>query len=67
MLHIVVSNDGRGFTFRGRLDHNALLQSNIGPASLRERVVSAGGSLAIESMATGSRLEMTLPVALQHA
>ena len=40
---------------------------NAGPASLRERVVSVGGSLAVESMTTGSRIEITLPAAIQHA
>jgi signal transduction histidine kinase len=65
-LQVVVSDDGRGFPFRGRRDHEALVASNEGPASLRDRVVSLGGTLAIESQPTGSRLEITVPVVIQH-
>jgi len=61
-LRVVVSNDGLGFPFRGRLDHDELVASGAGPVSLRERLVSLGGSLAIESMPTGSRVEITLPI-----
>jgi signal transduction histidine kinase len=60
-LRIVVSDDGRGFPFRGRLEHEALVASNAGPLSLRERVAAAGGRLAVESDPTGSRVEITLP------
>ncbi len=61
-LRITVSNDGRGFPFRGRLEHEELIAANAGPVSLRERLVSVHGTLAIESTATGSRLEILLPV-----
>lgn len=61
-LHIVVANDGRGFPFRGRMEHDQLVAANAGPVSLRERLVSVGGSLAIESTTAGSRVEMTLPL-----
>jgi signal transduction histidine kinase len=61
-LRIVVSNDGRGFPFHGRLEHDELVASGVGPVSLRERLVSLGGSLAIESMPTGSQVEITLPI-----
>ena len=61
-LRIVVANDGRGFPFRGRRTLQELQAANAGPVSLRERLVSAGGSLAIESMPAGSRVEMDLPV-----
>jgi len=60
-LRIVVSDDGRGFPFRGRVDQSQLDASNVGPVSLRERVVALSGSMAIESTAAGSRLEITLP------
>lgn len=62
MLRVSVVNDGRGFPFRGRRTHDELVTTNAGPVSLRERLVSVGGSLTIESMATGSRVEMSLPV-----
>jgi signal transduction histidine kinase len=61
-IRIVVSNDGRGFPFRGRLDHEQLAAQNAGPASLRERVHSLAGTLAIESMPTGSRVEISVPI-----
>jgi signal transduction histidine kinase len=66
-LRVVVINDGRGFPFRGRLDHDTLVATNAGPASLRDRVISLGGRLDIESTPTGSRLEITLPVAVTHS
>jgi len=61
-LLVVVSDDGRGFPFHGRLEHEELVTSGVGPVSLRERLASFGGSLAIESMPTGSRVEITLPI-----
>ena len=60
-VRIVVTNDGRGFPFRGRLDHAELVASNAGPSSLRDRVSSLAGTLAIESMPTGSRVEISVP------
>ena len=61
-LRITVANDGRGFPFRGRMEHADLVAANAGPVSLRERLVSAGGTLAIESSPTGSRVEIALPL-----
>lgn len=61
-LEIVVSNDGRGFPFRGRMEHGELLATNTGPVSLRERLMSLGGSLTVESTTGGSRVEMSLPI-----
>jgi signal transduction histidine kinase len=61
-LRIVVSNDGRPFPFRGRFDHGQLVATNVGPVSLRDRVVSLAGTLAIESMPTGSRVEISVPI-----
>jgi signal transduction histidine kinase len=60
-LRLVVSDDGRGFPFRGRLEHDELVSANVGPLSLRERVVAAGGTLAVESGPSGSRVEIVLP------
>jgi signal transduction histidine kinase len=61
-LRVAVVNDGRGFPFHGRRTHDELQAINAGPVSLRERLMSVGGSLTIESRATGSRVEMSLPV-----
>ena len=60
-LHIVVADNGRGFPFHGRRDHAALAGMILGPVTLRERVASLGGELAIESGETGARLEIVLP------
>jgi len=60
-LRLTVVDDGRGFPFRGRLDHDALEQEDLGPVTLRERAASLNGRLAVESGARGSRVEITLP------
>jgi signal transduction histidine kinase len=60
-IRVLVSDDGRGFAFRGRRDHDDLVSSGAGPVSLRERVVSLGGRLSIDSATSGSRVEITLP------
>lgn len=61
-LRVVVTDDGRGFPFRGRLDQDQLAERNAGPVSLRERVASIGGSLVVDSTPGGSRVEFSLPV-----
>jgi signal transduction histidine kinase len=61
-LRIIVSDDGHGFPFRGRYDHATLEQARLGPASLRDRALSLGGSLTIESAGSGSCVEITLPL-----
>jgi signal transduction histidine kinase len=62
-LKIAVTDDGRGFPFRGRYDHAMLANAQLGPASLRERAASLGGTLTIESQAWGSSVEIVLPLA----
>ncbi len=59
-LRIVVSDDGRGFPFKGRYDHRALGESTTAPRSLFDRVSSLGGKMSIESSDTGSRVEMVV-------
>jgi signal transduction histidine kinase len=61
LLQIVITDDGRGFPFRGRLEHDELVGSASGPASLRDRVVALGGRIAIESKVAGSRVEIAIP------
>jgi signal transduction histidine kinase len=60
-LRVVVSDDGSGFAFRGRCDHDALAASDLAPRSLLDRVTALGGRLAIESSDAGARVEMRLP------
>lgn len=62
-LRVVVSDDGRGFPFRGRLEHDLLIRGNVGPASLRDRVIALDGRMAVESNSSGSRVEFAIPVA----
>jgi signal transduction histidine kinase len=59
-LHITVSDDGHGFPFRGRLE-TPELRSGKGPRSLRERVLALGGTIAVESTSSGSRVELAVP------
>lgn len=59
-LRIVVTDDGRGFPFRGRYEHAALAASKTGPKSLLDRVSALGGQMAIESGDAGTRIEMIL-------
>lgn len=61
-LRIIVADDGHGFPFRGRYDHTALAEARLGPASLRDRAASLGGTLTIDSEGSGSRVEITLPL-----
>lgn len=60
-LNITVTDDGRGFPFTGRYDHEELNRRKLGPVSLKERISALGGSLAIDSNPGLTRLEMCLP------
>jgi signal transduction histidine kinase len=59
-LRIVVTDDGRGFPFRGRYDHAALAETASGPKSLFDRVTALGGHMSVESTDSGARIEMVL-------
>jgi signal transduction histidine kinase len=61
-LEISVTDDGRGFPFTGRYDFEELNRLKLGPVSLKERVSTLGGSLAIDSGPGRTRLEIRLPV-----
>lgn len=61
-VSIMVVDDGRGFPFHGHYDHTVLNKMNLGPVTLKERIESLGGSLAIDSSDTGARLEITFPL-----
>ena len=60
-VRVIIANDGRGFPFRGRMTHAALVASDAAPVTLRERIETLGGTLTIESAATGSSVEIVLP------
>jgi len=61
-LKVAISDDGLGFPFRGRLEHEELAAFAAGPVSLRERVSALEGRMSVESRPTGSRVEFVIPV-----
>jgi len=66
-VRIVIQDDGHGFPFLGRYDLAALNAANMGPRTLKDRVVSLGGDLELTSTQTGSRIEISLPLNRRHA
>jgi signal transduction histidine kinase len=64
-VHVTVVDNGRGFSFQGQYDLAALTYLKLGPMMLRERVASLGGTLTLDSTATGARLEILLPLTPQ--
>jgi signal transduction histidine kinase len=62
-VRIRVTDDGRGFRFRGHYDQAALTDMKLGPVTLKERIAVLHGSLAIDSDESGAGLEITLPLA----
>lgn len=60
-VHVSVADDGRGFPYKGRFEHEEMAARQIGPVSLRERVEDWGGRLTIESRTLGSTVEFSLP------
>jgi len=60
-LQLTVEDDGKGFSFSGRLSDAELEATGKGPAVIRERVRLLGGELAIESTpGHGARLEVRI-------
>ncbi len=63
-LQLTVEDDGKGFSFSGRLSGAELETAGKGPAVIRERVSLLAGELAIESTpGHGARLEVRIPPA----
>ena len=63
-LQLTVEDDGKGFSFSGRLSDAELETSGKGPAVIRERVRLVAGELTIESTpGHGARLEVRIPPA----
>jgi signal transduction histidine kinase len=61
-VRIVVEDNGRGFPFHGRFDLPQLAVRGGGPASIMARVTALAGTLVLTSSATGSRVEIELPL-----
>lgn len=59
-LTIAVTDDGRGFPFKGRYNHDSLAGLQTAPRTLFDRVSALGGRLSIESSDRGSRVEVQL-------
>jgi signal transduction histidine kinase len=66
-LRVRITDDGLGFSFRGRLDHDELGGSPAAPVTLRERVTALEGRMSVESHGTGSRVEFVLPISARTA
>ncbi len=63
-LQLTVEDDGKGFSFSGKLSDAELETSGKGPAVIRERVRLLAGELTIESTpGHGARLEVRIPPA----
>lgn len=60
-IQIGISDDGKGFPFKGVYDLAALDTHGYGPLTLKERVAALGGSLQIMSGDGGSEVLVTLP------
>jgi signal transduction histidine kinase len=60
-VNLAIADNGTGLPEHGRFDERRCAQRGIGPRSLRERVVSLGGSLVIDSMPGGVTLSIKLP------
>jgi signal transduction histidine kinase len=62
-VSLVVADNGRGFPFQGRFGGPALAWMQQGPVSLRDRAMARGGSITVESGASGAVVEIMLPAA----
>ncbi|HUK54789.1 MAG TPA: sensor histidine kinase [Candidatus Binatia bacterium] len=62
-VHLVIDDNGQGFSFAGRFSSEELDRLRIGPISIKERTRSIGGSLTVESTpGHGARILVELPV-----
>ena len=59
---LTMEDDGKGFPFAGRYNHDQLEESGTGPMIIMERVRLISGELTVESNpGQGTRLEVTVP------
>jgi signal transduction histidine kinase len=61
-VHLIVRDNGRGFLFHRHYDLAALTALSLGPRMLRERMMSLGGDLTIDSTGTEACLSITVPL-----
>lgn len=62
-VKVQISDDGRGFPFRGTYDLDTLNAMNQGPLTIKERVAELQGALELRSSETGTELSIALPLA----
>ncbi len=60
-IALSITDNGRGFSFRGRYSSEDLARLEIGPKTLRERVRAMNGTLTVESGPSGAVLHVVLP------
>jgi signal transduction histidine kinase len=62
-VHLMIDDNGQGFSFAGRFSSEELDRLRIGPISIKERTRSIGGLLTVESTpGHGARILVELPV-----
>jgi signal transduction histidine kinase len=62
-VHLVIDDNGQGFSFAGRFSSEELNRLRIGPISIKERTRGIGGLLTIESApGHGARILVEVPV-----
>jgi signal transduction histidine kinase len=61
-MRIEVSDDGVGFSFRGRLTLDRIRATGDGPFMLAERVAALNGDLVVDSSEAGAHVEIAVPL-----
>jgi signal transduction histidine kinase len=61
-MRIEVSDDGVGFSFRGRLTLDRIRETGDGPFMLAERVAALNGDLIVDSSEAGAHVEIAVPL-----
>jgi len=62
-VHLVIDDNGQGFSFAGRFSSEELNRLRIGPISIKERARGIGGVLTIESApGHGARILVEVPI-----
>jgi len=60
--NLIVEDDGKGFPFAGRFNHQQMQKAGQGPTIIKERVDLIAGQLTVESTpGQGTRLEVVVP------
>ena len=61
-MRIDVSDDGVGFSFRGRMTLDRIRETGNGPFMLAERVAALNGDLIVDSSEAGAHVEIAVPL-----